>query len=331
MKQGRFEASRRPVWQAYERELERDLRAGWRFRRRQSDQVASEDSGPGDLPSLYREVSRDLALARDRAYSTGLQDELNEWVLRGHQELYRAQRSQWSDVFYFLAFGFPILLRQRSQRFFFCTAAFCIPFFLMWWAGSVAPEWVLGLVPASTMQGMNEMYGDPDGLQGRSAEAGFSAFAFYIRNNVGIDFRIFAGGILAGVGSLFFLGFNAFFLGAVFGYIHLAGHNDNFLPFVAGHGAFEITGLWVSALAGLEVGMAWIAPGGKTRRYALVEGARNGLKLLGGATALTALAAVVEGFWSPSSAAPIVKYWVGGLLWVLTALYLIFAGRSREA
>ncbi|MDF1838877.1 MAG: stage II sporulation protein M [Planctomycetota bacterium] len=329
MKQGAFEAARRPVWESFVQELDRDSRRGWSSRRRMRESTQGADSK--DLPSLYREVSRDLALARDRAYSDRLQEELNEWVLRGHQELYRAQRSHWSDVFSFLAFGFPILLRQRSKRFFFCMMAFCIPFFLMWWAGSVAPEWVLALLGEDTIASMNEMYGNSDGLRGRSAERGFSAFAFYIRNNVGIDFRVFAGGILAGVGSLFFLGFNAFFLGAVFGYIHMAGHNDNFLPFVAGHGAFEITGLWVSALAGLEVGMAWISPGEKSRRFAMVEGARTGLKLLGGAAALTALAAVVEGFWSPSSVPVTIKYWVGGALWVLTALYLMFAGRSREA
>ncbi|MCA9002107.1 MAG: stage II sporulation protein M, partial [Planctomycetes bacterium] len=246
MKQGVFEAKRRPVWQAFEVELQRP--------RRERDSKAPH----GDLPSLYREVSRDLALARDRAYSVALQDQLNDWVLRGHQELYRGRRAQWGAVFEFLAIGFPRLVRQRARGFWFCFFAFCIPFFLMWWAGKVAPEWVLSLLGEDTIQSLNEMYGSSEGLRGRSAERGFAAFAFYIRNNVGIDFRIFAGGILAGVGSLFFLGFNAFYLGAAFGYITLAGHNDNFLPFVAGHGAFEITGLWISALAGLEVGMSWI-------------------------------------------------------------------------
>ncbi len=330
MKQGVFEASRRSVWERFEAELNRKVGRAKRFGKR-SGREPHATSESADLPSLYREVSRDLGLARDRAYSVALQEELNDWVLRGHQELYRSQRTKLGNVFDFLAFGFPIMVRQRSARFWFCTAAFCIPFFLMWWAGSVAQEWVLGMLPESTMSELNEMYGNPDGLQGRSAERGFQAFAFYIRNNVGIDFRVFAGGILAGVGSLFFLGFNAFFLGAAFGYITMAGHNDQFLPFVAGHGSFEITAIWISALAGLEVGMAWIAPQGKTRRYAMVEGARSGLKLLGGAAAMTTIAAVIEGFWSPSSAPVLVKYWVGGLLWILVALYLIFAGRSREA
>ncbi|MCP5020935.1 MAG: stage II sporulation protein M [bacterium] len=324
MKQGAFEASRRPLWDAFEKELDRKVR-----RSKRGEGGAPVE--PADLPRLYREVSRDLGLARDRAYGSALQEELNDWVLRGHQELYRSKRASLSGIFGFLAFGFPILVRQRAGRFWFCTAIFCIPFFLMWWAGSVAPEWVLGLLPESDMQGMNETFGSSEGLQGRSAESGFRMFAFYIRNNVGIDFRVFAGGILAGVGSLFFLGFNAFYLGAVFGYITIAGHNDQFLPFVAGHGSFEITAIWISAMGGLEVGMAWIAPGGKTRRYAMVEGARTGLKLLGGAAFMTTIAAVIEGFWSPSSVPVLVKYWVGGSLWVVVALYLAFAGRSREA
>ena len=42
-------------------------------------------------------------------------------------------------------------------------------------------------------------------------------FAHYINNNVGIDFRIFAGGIFFGIGTLFFLIYNGLYLGAVVG------------------------------------------------------------------------------------------------------------------
>ena len=41
-------------------------------------------------------------------------------------------------------------------------------------------------------------------------------FGYYIRNNTGIGFQTFAGGLLLGLGTLFFLVFNGFYIGAVF-------------------------------------------------------------------------------------------------------------------
>jgi hypothetical protein len=42
-------------------------------------------------------------------------------------------------------------------------------------------------------------------------------------------------------------------------------------------------------------------------------------------------AALVEGFWSPSSLPPVVKWTFGGTLMTIVVLYLTFAGRTRAA
>ena len=47
----------------------------------------------------------------------------------------------------------------------------------------------------------------------RSSDSDLMMFGFYIRNNVGISFRTFAGGSLLGLGSLFFLLFNGLYMG----------------------------------------------------------------------------------------------------------------------
>jgi len=44
------------------------------------------------------------------------------------------------------------------------------------------------------------------------------------------------------------------------------------------------------------------------------------------------IAAFIEAYWSSRTApAPLAKYLVGAALWVLVAVYLLFAGRSRHA
>ena len=52
------------------------------------------------------------------------------------------------------------------------------------------------------------------------------------------------------------------------------------------------------------------------------------VSILGGV--LTALAAVVEGFWSAEEMPSTVKYSVGIAFWVLHGLYFIFVGRRAS-
>ena len=44
------------------------------------------------------------------------------------------------------------------------------------------------------------------------------------------------------------------------------------------------------------------------------------------------IAAFIEAYWSSMTGpAPLTKYLVGAALWVLVAMYLLFAGRTRHA
>ncbi len=316
MKQVQFEELARPRWVQLEKALS-------------SKRKRKGSNETHDLPRLYREVSRDLAVARERRYSPELLEQLNTMVLRGHGQLYRERREFLPQAFEFLLAGYPRMVRARWKGFLFCMLTFSIPFGLLWYAGSVAPDWIFAILPDATIDQLESSFGG-ELIEGRAPDRSFAMFAHYIGNNVGIDFRVFAGGILAGIGSLFFLAYNALVLGAASGYILHSGHNEQFMAFVSGHSALEITGLWLSCLAGLELGFAWLLPGRRSRRYALVEGAKSALLLLGGAATMTAMAAVIEAFWSPGPAAPIVKYWVGGILWALVLGHLAFAGRGAK-
>ena len=156
-------------------------------------------------------------------------------------------------------------------------------------------------------------------------------FAHYINNNVGIDFRLFAGGIFFGIGTIFFLVYNGLYFGAVVGYVDYAGEPELLWRFVAGHSSFELLGMLVVGMAGLKMGFSLLAPGQLSRGAALTRAGRDGLPLLIGGACMTALAAVVEGFWSAEPFPTNVKYAVGIAFWVLHGLYFVFVGRGLRA
>ena len=58
---------------------------------------------------------------------------------------------------------------------------------------------------------MESMYDPANRSLGRErqSDTDLAMFGYYIANNIGIGFRTFAGGLLFGLGSMFFLGFNA--------------------------------------------------------------------------------------------------------------------------
>jgi uncharacterized membrane protein SpoIIM required for sporulation len=193
-------------------------------------------------------------------------------------------------------------------------------------------SWVQAALGSATMASMDQMYGgQEEQLSHLRQEYGsnFMMFCFYIYNNVAIDFRIFAGGMVAGLGTLFFLLFNGVQIGAAAGYVNHACNPESFWSFVAGHSSFELLGMVVAGMAGMRLGLAILRPGRLPRVRALAQAGKQAMPLVYGAAAMTALAAVVEGFWSAQPIPSPVKYTVGILFWVLHVVYFLFAGRRQ--
>ncbi|MGJ8694988.1 MAG: stage II sporulation protein M [Verrucomicrobiaceae bacterium] len=296
-----------------------------------------EKSGPSiepeKVPGMFRRVCHDLALAQYRMYGARVCDRLNNLAIRGYRLIHRNRGGFGERSVQFTIDTFPNAFRREWKLFVLASLVFWLPFFLMWWSASKEIAWVQSILGAEGMANIEGMYGkDADTVSFLRQEHGsnFMMFAFYIWNNVGIDFRLFASGILYGVGTLFFLVFNGLNIGAVVGYVEYAGDPEKLWSFVAGHSSFELLGMIVVGMAGLKMGFALLDPGRLTRGEALSKAGRDGLPLLIGGACMTGLAAVVEGFWSAQPVENATKYAVGIFFWVLHVLYFSFVGRGRS-
>jgi uncharacterized membrane protein SpoIIM required for sporulation len=195
------------------------------------------------------------------------------------------------------------------------------------------PDFVHYLLAPEQIASFHQMY-DPSNrrIGMREADTSVMMFGFYIWNNVRIGFQTFAGGLLAGVGSAWFLGANGVIIGAVAGYLTQAGFGETFWSFVAGHSALELTAIVLSGAAGFRLGLAVIAPGNLTRKAALVAAAKPAVRLMYGAAMMFLGAAFVEAFWSPlTEVAFDLKIGAGIVAWAVLLAYFLFAGRARAA
>ncbi len=291
---------------------------------------------PERLAGSFRRLCRDLALARDRQYSAVLAETLQKRVLAAHQRVYGAGGQGWAGlqaIFAFAAAGFPRLVREEWRVVSLAALLFFLPIAIMLSVLPSFPEAVYLVLSPEQAEHYQAMYSPEARHLGRPPKASsqWAMWGFYIANNVRIDFQCFAGGMLFGIGAVFFMLYNGLSIGTVAGYLTQLGYIHTFWGFVAGHSAFELIGAVLSGAAGLKLGHALIAPGRKPRLVALKDNARTAVRLLYGAATLTFFAAFIEAFWSPLRSVPFeIKIAVGIALWALTLAYLLLGGRRRH-
>lgn len=320
MKQRPFEQRHAAGWRAFAAVLDR-------LEGHKGDATAAP-LPVAEFPAAYRRLCQHLAIARARRYSGPLLDRLNHLALRAHQQLYRAPRPRGRAVLHFLTADFPRRVRADARLFWLCAALFYLPLLGMGWAVHQAPELIYSLLPPDAVAELEANYAPGQAAIDRAAADDLMMFGYYIHNNIGIGFRTFAGGLLLGVGAAAVLVLNGLLIGAVAGYLTARGYIETFYTFVAGHGAFELTGIVLAGVAGLKLGWAVVAPGRLSRAEALRQAAAGGVRLIVGAAALLTLAAFVEAFWSSNRAIPSeIKYVIGLTGWLLVILYLTRAGR----
>lgn len=281
------------------------------------------------VASLYRALCTDLMRCRAARYTPDLTGYLDGLAARAHSALYGSEPLRTPGILRFFTHDFPRTLRKNGRFFAVSCALFVVPFVIGLVGSMASPDLATEILPASALEGMRKAYSEGfDG--GRSEATDMGMAGFYVYNNVGIAFRCFATGVLFGIGSMFFLLYNGLVMGTVLGYVISAGHGRNILTFVAGHGAFELTAIVIAGGAGLQMGYALVDTGGLTRVGSLRRAAPDIARLVVGAACMLAIAAGIEGFWSPSGVAAPVKWVVAGLLWTGVALYLALAGRTKK-
>ncbi|HET8729830.1 MAG TPA: stage II sporulation protein M [Moraxellaceae bacterium] len=311
------------------------------IRRHEADWVALERAIVADasteealaLPMLYRRACQQLAIARSRHYPPALVDRLNLLVVQAHHRLYETRQPMTGLVVRFLLRDFPELVRRHAGLFWLSALCFYGAFgaiaVAIWWH----PSLVYSVMDASQVREFEQMYDPARRVIGYSRDdtSDFLMFGYYVQHNIGIGFQTFAGGMIAGVGSLLILFFNGISIGAVAGHLTRIGYTETFWSFVCGHGAFELTAIVLSGMAGLMLGRALIAPGNLRRADALRREARPAVQIIYGASLFLLIAAFLEAFWSSSTAIPPpVKYAVALLLWSGVIAYLLLAGRRME-
>ena len=313
MKQHDFEEQHGDTWQRIEEAL----------------QKPADGNNSRVLAEHYMLLCQHLAIAKERLYDASLVERLNNLVLALYRELYRYRSETRLNFFAFFSRDFPLAIYRHRYFILLSLLVFLLPGLIIGGWTYFDDEAVYSVLDAAQVRQVERMYDPEAGKIGREREADTDIFmfGFYIKNNISVAFRCFAGGLVVGIGTLLVLFFNGMFVGSVAWHQTRLDYVDTFYPFVVGHGSFELTAIVFSGAAGLRLGYAIIDPGLYSRLESLRQAGREVVPMLYGIVLMLVIAAFIEAFWSSSTLlSNEIKYSVGAVLWALVLLYS-FSGR----
>jgi uncharacterized membrane protein SpoIIM required for sporulation len=266
---------------------------------------------------LYRRAASDLAIAREEVRDQRLVNYLNYLVGRAHGAIYRSESSGFGVFLSFFRYEFPALFRRT---FLYTASAFGI--------------FLAGFVFAFVVCSIDENFADRVAPQLRQDIANHHNWTESVNkanplastsiqaNNINVTFFAFAGGVLAGLGTLWILWQNGVLLGIVLQLCIKYKFWD--IPiFIAGHGVIELTAIFIAGGGGLMIGKALLMPGDRRRIDALVVNGRSAIRLILGCIPMLMVAGTIEGFISPAYLPASFKFAVSATTAALLIAYFL--------
>ena len=271
------------------------------------------------LGALYRSAAADLAQARRRFPGDAVVPYLDELVGRTRHLVYDSARGR-ESVRQFVSHGYWRRVLARRDLLLLSVGLLALATLLGWWWAQRDPGGAAALVPGSFRSATRPRTTHDLGI---SVPDQAQLASSILTNNIRVTMLVFAGGALAGVGTLVVLAYNGAMLGVVAGLASGAGHGSQVAVLLLPHGVLELSCIAVAATAGLRVGDTMLRPGRRARGAAIAAEARDAVLVVVGTAPWLVVAGLTEGFVTPKAlslpAALAVGLSLGAVYWALVA------------
>ena len=195
--ESRRERGRVPPGKFPTRPAVRAARAAGRTAARSAGRLAAHERVR--LAALYRRACEHLALARARAYPAYIVDRLERVTADAHQLIYHRREFRFAQLRDLALVAFPRAVRAHWRYVAVSAAAFLLPTIVIGLLVYMRPEFILSVLNQETASQFEEMYSpNAQAIGRRTASTDWMMFGYYIRNNIGVSFQCFAGGLFAG-------------------------------------------------------------------------------------------------------------------------------------
>ena len=271
-----------------------------------------------ELALLYRQVAADLSVLRQDATARTYAQHVNQLLARAHHIIYSGRKTNLRTLFRFLRDEYPAIFQQQIG-FVLASLAVSVAWGLLGAAvTSARPEFMRHFVGPAMIATMERHRMWTESIVSIAP----METSHIMTNNLSVCFAIFAGGIVFGLGTFFYLYVNGMMLGVIGAACSQYGMSLALWSFVAPHGSLELPSIIIAGGAGFRLGHAMLFPGPLRWKESVARGGIEATRLVSGIIPMLVVAGCLEGFFSPSRAPVWLKFTVGGLLFTLLLTWL---------
>ena len=202
-----------------------------------------------DFGLLYRQAASDLSAVRADTASRTLEAYLNRLVSRAHNYIYSGRRLNAASIGHFLAKGYPRIFRRLLPYTALALGLFLAGALLGTLLTIARPQFMHVMLGPGMVDKIehHQMWTDSI-LTAKPQES-----SRIMTNNIGVCFLTYAGGIVAGLGTIFLMFTNGLSMGVITTACSQHHMSLSIWSFVAAHGALELPSIFISGGAGLRL------------------------------------------------------------------------------
>lgn len=259
---------------------------------------------PDEMAQQFTELVNDLGYSKTFYPHSKVTQYLNGLASRIYLSIYKNKREESSRIGRFWKTELPLTVRKHHRQILYAFLIFTGFAIMAAFSAAHDETFVRGVLGDGYVEMTEENIakGDPFGVYKQTNE--LNMFFIIALNNIYVMFRVFVFGILFGLGSIKEMFLNGVMVGSFQYYFFAKGLGWASVLVIWIHGTLEISAIILSGAAGLIMGNSILFPGTHKRLHSLMQGGKDGLKIMIGITPIILMAAFLEGFVTRYSGMP---------------------------
>ena len=278
---------------------------------------------PDEMAQQFTELVNDLGYSKTFYPHSKVTQYLNDLASRIYLNIYKNKREETSRIGRFFKTELPLTIRKHHREILYAFLIFIGFALIAAFSAAHDESFVRGVMGDDyvEMTEDNITKGDPFGVYKQGSA--LNMFAYIALNNIFVSFRVFVFGIFIGLGSIKEMFLNGVMVGSFQYYFFAKGLGWQSILVIWTHGTLEISAIILSGAAGLILGNSILFPGSHKRLHSLMQGVKDGLKIMIVLVPILLVAAFLEGFVTRYSYSAM-PYWVSILILAVSLSFIIW-------
>ena len=278
---------------------------------------------PDEMAQQFTELVNDLGYSKTFYPHSKVTQYLNDLASRIYLNIYKNKREETSRIGRFFKTELPLTIRKHHREILYAFLIFVGFALIAAFSAAHDETFVRGVMGDDyvEMTEDNISKGEPFGVYKQGSA--LNMFAYIALNNIFVSFRVFVFGIFIGLGSIKEMFLNGVMVGSFQYYFFAKGLGWQSILVIWTHGTLEISAIILSGAAGLILGNSILFPGSHKRLHSLMQGVKDGLKIMIALVPVLLVAAFLEGFVTRYSYSAM-PYWISIFILAASLIFIIW-------